>query len=457
MTITPSFETPRHILCVLGTWSKFDSVKEIVEKVGGGFELDIECSELEPDERMQMAFEACMDRVTPTMTDEDWTAIEEHSAVAYVLSPYMTADSAKMISGKLLMILSALLENGGVAAKSESAGIAHGLAKWRQLIAAYEAEQAEEAKSRILYEAWVRRPIKEGDLLYSVGMHLLGKPDIQVNDCVELKAVKLIDSIALRILSSDRLSFYDDVGGECTVQLLPCERYTSEDPNHNPYGYVHLEKAAIELPVEVRLQHHQNFSVIRISKFNELFGGSPVKVFFHNELTSGTDGPFIDVLVYEAEDDEEKPVYMLVTNGMSDAPLTDPRAPGAQSRIELIQYFSSYEDGHAKHLQQLAWLPHFDGFLLQPFDTIAWPQPPVEASPWNNALFLPSPLSDHAEFEWELDSEPCSFLWHVPISDDELNFKRERDIDALLDLMDQTNLPWIFDEQERKSMLTTIS
>ncbi|MBX9691160.1 MAG: suppressor of fused domain protein [Cyanobacteria bacterium] len=456
MTSSTTFEKTQHIACILGNWTDFGVVQDIIEQAGGpGFILDKEYSELEPDDRMLLSFNVCMDLIEPSMTENDWNAIENHSAVAYVFSPYLESSTAKHISGKMLKLVSALLQNGGTAAKSENAGIAHGAERWKQLSEAYEREDDDRVKSRILYEAWVRRPIadSENDQLYSVGMHLLGKPDIQVDACAELRSVSIIDSMAEQLLASDQLPFNSgDVIGDRIARLVPC-RYEVDSLNFNPNGCVFLEKADVELCIEERIQRHKEFSQVRISQFNVLFGIQPMAVISYDELPTREAAPPVDVLLYAKQADDGSLIHILVTNGMSDEALTDPRIHGVRSRIELIQYFYSFEEGHAQHLQELACLPHFDGFIVKPLDTIQWPYPAIEDSPWTNALFLPAPLPEHEEFEWELDDESCSLLWLVPISDEELEYKKQNDMDALLDLMDKANLPYVFDEAERKSLL----
>jgi hypothetical protein len=125
---------PRHVVCVLGPWKSFDAVTHIVSAVGGeGFRLDDEYSQLEPDDRMAGAFAASADRVDPSIGKADDRAIAKHRAVAYVLSPPLPAADAQARSAKMLAIIGALLADGALAVKAESAGIAHGAARWRDL------------------------------------------------------------------------------------------------------------------------------------------------------------------------------------------------------------------------------------------------------------------------------------------------------------------------------------
>lgn len=247
---------PRHVLCVLGGWNDLDAVETIVRRVGGAdFELDREFSQLRPEERMVTSFEASYDRVTPSMTADDWQAVRGHSAVAYVLSPPIRKSKAVELSGQTLLLTAALLRGGGVAAKGESAGIAHGRAKWLELATTF-ARAGKWADwhtlGATLYWAWVRRPLlDEGAALYhSCGLHLVGERDVEIDATLDPDAaVEWIDLLGLYLVadrpqrpvksgSGFRLS---DTGPRRVMRLEPCARYEVDDFLYNPYGYIRLE------------------------------------------------------------------------------------------------------------------------------------------------------------------------------------------------------------------------
>ena len=117
---------PRHVLCVLGAWLDFEHVEAAAQ--AAGFEFDHEYSQLEHDERMQVAFQSSARPTDSTIEEADWDAIGSHTAVAYLLSHPMPADDAKEISGRALLLAAALFDKGALAIKSESAGLAHGRA-----------------------------------------------------------------------------------------------------------------------------------------------------------------------------------------------------------------------------------------------------------------------------------------------------------------------------------------
>ncbi len=245
---------PRHVICVLGQWNDFSSVKSVVDSVSPGFTLDLEYSQLEPDKRMKEAFKASLDRNKVTVQDADWRTIDSHSAVAYVLSrPIRKADS-ESISATALLLVAELLKNGGVAAKSESAGLAHGRNHWLELARQYRQAIKDgdaHAASATLYQAWVQRAIFDEDTssLYSVGMHLLGHRDVEIDDDLEVpEAVKWIDLMGLYLVADKpkrplrngegfRLC---NSGPRRIIELDDCERYAEDDFFFNPYGYVRL-------------------------------------------------------------------------------------------------------------------------------------------------------------------------------------------------------------------------
>lgn len=247
---------PRHVICVLGTWRDLDEVDAVVRQQGvPGFELDREYSQLSPDSRMTSSFEVSYDRVSPSMTDEDWNHVQHHTAVAYVLSPPIPKDQAAAISGIALLLTAALLRQGGIAAKGESAGIAHGRARWLELAADFvRATQQGDAHGAgaNLFWAWVRRPLisNQDGVYYTCGMHLLGQPDAEVDSSLDLAdALEWLDLLGL-YLAGDRptrplmdgegFRLKDD-GPRRVMRLRPCERYEEDGFLFNPYGYIRLE------------------------------------------------------------------------------------------------------------------------------------------------------------------------------------------------------------------------
>jgi hypothetical protein len=199
---------------------------------------------------------------------------------------------------------------------------------------------------------------------------------------------------------------------------------------------------------------HMQLTLVRAKAYEELFGCKPDAFFASHQLKGAADPGFIDVFVYPIEmAGVEGPIYAAVTNGMSDRRMAEGDDPGQPRRRELIQYLRKCTPGHAKRLRDMAWLPLHDGFLLDSHHSIAWDWPAVAGTPWKNAFFLRPLIKPHTEFTVEIEGEPMSFLWHIPISDEERALKQQQGSDALLDRMQEVKLPWIFDEANRPSLI----
>lgn len=245
--------TPRHVLCVLGEGLDLDAVERVAEKAG--FELDREYSDDEPDPQMPRAFAACL--AAASFTDEDWTAVEEHDTVAYLLSRPIFEFVAVDVAQWTLELAAGLLRSGATAVKNESNALTHGRDRWLEF-----AEDVEkladdpEAQMVSLYRAWVKRPIIDGDGQYfSCGMHLLGAPDVEVEWHSDADApdpdelANLMDRFALYLLTEDRAREMRDGEGfrlaedapRWVLRRRPCDRYEDDDFFFNPYGYWRLE------------------------------------------------------------------------------------------------------------------------------------------------------------------------------------------------------------------------
>jgi hypothetical protein len=247
---------PRHVICVLGDWNNLSKLEALVSRVGGSdFTVDREFSQVRPDPRMSVAFEASYDRVSPTMTEEDWSSVTNHSAVLYVLSPPIRRSAAPEISGRALLLTAALLQEGGQAAKGESAGIAHGRAHWLELAAKYTLSSSladHHTRRATLYWAWVRRPLlcERENVYYSCGMHLLGDRDIEIDSSLDVtNAVRWIDLLGLYLVADQPSSPVRDgegfrlgvSGPRRVMRHRPCLRYEVGEFVYNPCGYTRLE------------------------------------------------------------------------------------------------------------------------------------------------------------------------------------------------------------------------
>jgi hypothetical protein len=146
-----------------------------------------------------------------------------------------------------------------------------------------------------------------------------------------------------------------------------------------------------------------------------------------------------------------------VTSGMSDAAMLDAR--GNPLRRELIFYAPPGGD-YVAGLRALGRFPHDErtyldhGHTVQVFGSFF-----VAGGAQNlatrgvDAVSLPhvflaiTPILRHRRLQSDLviDGVATEFAWVVPISASELEFKKSRGTDALLDLLETHQHPWLFD------------
>lgn len=247
---------PRHVLCFLGPENGLAALRKsasaAVDDFAPDFSLDDDYSQDEPDDRMERSFNVCWDRVEPDAyetSDED--AVAGHGSVLYVLGPSMDAETTVKTTTNALRFVQHMLDNGAIAVKGESAGVAHGARRWKQLFEQSRSEAAADdgmALARTCRLAFARRPIGgDADGMMSVGYHLIGLPDVQVRftrknsdrpstNAEQLKIAALMDEIADQMARE---------GVEATVKdrratLADDTRYEEDEYKFNPFGVVSM-------------------------------------------------------------------------------------------------------------------------------------------------------------------------------------------------------------------------
>jgi hypothetical protein len=138
----------------------------------------------------------------------------------------------------------AVMTAGAVAVKGESAGVAHGLARWRQLALQTSAALTKGddfAVSRACRLAFAKRPLEAEKYLESVGFHLVGLPEVYVakNLGTAREVVALMDRVA------DEMTQHgiDAVMRDRKVTLSLASGYAPDDFKFDPYGIVHVDRA----------------------------------------------------------------------------------------------------------------------------------------------------------------------------------------------------------------------
>lgn len=245
----PSSVKPRHVLCFLG---KDDSLlqppKAVARTIADfNFEIDRTYSQAKPDPHLERSFGVCWDRVFPNAwSAADEAAVANHKSVLYVLSPPMDQQKTVAYSAAALRIVEEMIEAGATAVKGESAGVAHGLARWRSL-----ADQARTgaktseglgmtlALAKACRLAFAKRPLG-GDRYYeTVGYHLLGLPEVYVAKSRgnEWSAVMLMEEIANAMAERG----IDATLRDRKLTLSREQDYAEDDFKFNPYGIIRIE------------------------------------------------------------------------------------------------------------------------------------------------------------------------------------------------------------------------
>ena len=254
---------PRHVLCFLGAKDGLVALRKTaqtaISQFAEGFLIDENYSADFADDRMEQSFAVCWDRVAENAFSEaDESAVSEHGSVLYVLGPQVMGEKAVAISATALRFVQFMLDGGALAAKGESAGVAHGINRWRQLAGQAQAAMMSNDTLAIASTcrlAFTRRPIGDptaGESMETVGFHLVGLPDIVIEDVKlanpgiytngdQIEIAGFIDSIAARMtengimetIARDKYSLSDD------------ERYEDDSYKFNPFGVITIKSVSL--------------------------------------------------------------------------------------------------------------------------------------------------------------------------------------------------------------------
>jgi hypothetical protein len=244
----PSSVKPRHVLCFLGGQGDLSRLSDAasfgISQFATGFSVDKTYSQDQPDSRMVPSFDVNWDRVEPgpwTKADED--AVANHKCVLYVLGPRMMPDTADAISTAALLLVGELIKAGATAIKGESAGVAHGIKRWRQLV--YQCGDAlkaynDLALSRACRLAFAKRPLESTKYVESVGFHLVGLPEVYVTKTLgtDLEKAHLIDAVADEMKQRGVQAVVADRKATLSFE----SSYPQDDFKFDPYGIVYIDQ-----------------------------------------------------------------------------------------------------------------------------------------------------------------------------------------------------------------------
>lgn len=162
-------------------------------------------------------------------------------------------DGAYPTSAKALMLVQYMLDHGATAAKGESAGVAHGVQRWKELIEQARAAAASHdllVLAKTCRLAFARRPIgDDAEGMASVGFHLVGLPDVFITiarkddqrpstNAEQLKIAALIDDVADEMTREG----VEKALADRHAALADDTRYEEDEYKFNPFGVASLQE-----------------------------------------------------------------------------------------------------------------------------------------------------------------------------------------------------------------------
>jgi hypothetical protein len=255
---------PRLILCVVGD----DAFRKAAESILRGNAIEHEWRPKEP--RMEHAFRCSVVRVRPSLTDQDFQRINQHTQALYFLSENYGSDKAAETCHKMIQVGAHLLRCGGWAMKCESSAVTHSHERWIQFadladqglhesrVPGASDEQLVAARVHFwlaCFRAFVQLPIQMEDAYYTCGMHLLGQADLIVGNSILEEAattpgphlnaaVELFEALGLYLLAESSEEAFrsghtfrqNDRSPRFRMEWEHCTGYAADDFLCNPYG-----------------------------------------------------------------------------------------------------------------------------------------------------------------------------------------------------------------------------
>lgn len=228
-----------------------------IELSGNVFTIDA----CEADPQIPEAFRLAADRVDPSLDESDFIELEAHGAVIYFVSDEFDTDDRAFATAQAALTLAAMAADvGALGIKCESSGIAHHPRRWVALQAdvfdAVNARRAGDLDAAItvfhtMIAAWVRMPVLSDDsVLHTVGMHLLGRPEVAVEGLTVAEAMPWLTAFGMQQtagMSPDALR--DGIGfrirgdgpGRILRHQLDPGWYGVDELTHNPWGVWFLD------------------------------------------------------------------------------------------------------------------------------------------------------------------------------------------------------------------------
>ena len=162
--------------------------------------------------------------------------------------------------------------------------------------------------------------------------------------------------------------------------------------------------------------------------------------------------PHIDVFTYEAGS-AGRNFCTIVTSGMSDIPMAFPaeaKTPPQRTRAELIFYCAEPRQEYIQTIRWLARFPHDNRTWISWGHTIPNGNPPAPfwgSRTLDTVLLMPTIVRPDSwlSSELQLGDDPVEFLWVVPLTTAECDWKLTKGFDALMELFQERRHPHVYD------------
>jgi len=151
---------------------------------------------------------------------------------------------------------------------------------------------------------------------------------------------------------------------------------------------------------------------------------------------------------------ENSDMITLVTSGMSNWSLHGlPDEEDLPKRVELVFYLVANKPDTLEWIDRIiGWMdfvakfPYRDKTWIGHGHTIFVGEPLAPDSSFRHFMLLETPLKTDRSISdiVVIDGDPVSFLWLVPITDAEREYKVKHGSQKLLSLFDEKKHPWIF-------------
>jgi hypothetical protein len=239
---------PEITLRIPGPWESLEQLRDALAKANAGYLISAPepgaemCLIQQPSgQRFRLATAESDDRIVELfagsgrMKREELDALGKHKVKLFVSGPGGSLDAARTF----LAIGAAFIKAGAFGVMVDNSGNCHGPRDWLDL--------AGDKSMGGMYWAFVSVTASK-DEVFSAGMHCLGFRDAELPDPVDRKTsgMMLHEFLGYTYQSGVTIIDGDPIGGpdgpEFILHHVPCTRFPTDMPWHNPYGIWRLEK-----------------------------------------------------------------------------------------------------------------------------------------------------------------------------------------------------------------------